>query len=61
MSGAGVGQTPNAAFAEKSGDLLAGFLLHLVAEVNRSRPELYVAATLKIGRSKRKESSLKRK
>ena len=39
-----------------------GFFYALyLAEVNGSRSELYVAATLKIGRSKRKESSLKRK
>ena len=38
-----------------------GFFYAFVAEVNGSRSELCVAATLKIGRSKRKESSLKRK
>ena len=40
-----------------------GFFYTFVAEVNGSRSDFYVAATLKIGRSKRKESShgLKRK
>ena len=38
-----------------------GFFYAFVAEVNGSRSELYVAATLKIGRSKRKENSLTRK
>ena len=38
-----------------------GFFYAFVAEANGSRSELYVAATLKIGRSKRKENSLKRK
>ena len=38
-----------------------GFFYAFVAEVNGSRSELYVAAALKISRSKRRESSLKRK